>query len=624
VADWGDEFKPSVEREKPREKERTGEREDMVEQVPTERVVDGLGVSPGIAIGIAQVRESGAVNVPEYRIAATKVTVEQRRLKDAVARARRQIARLRIKARRRTTNMPDAASDELGYLLDAYFHMLKDSRLVRGAIQRIATERINAEAAVQAEIDVIAEAFHAMHDPYLAARIEDIRQVGKRLVKHLTKAAVPRFMPVPKGSVIVAEEMTPADTAQLDPERVVGIAVQVGGSQSHTAIMARALGLPAVLGAPGLMAAVKTGDHILIDGDLGQIVFNPSPASLAVFRRRRGERLREKRQLKRLAKQAAVTRDGVEIELQANVELPMEMNNVAESGAAGIGLLRSEFMFMNRPTMPNEDEQYAALRKVVEKADGNPVTIRTLDFGGDRGASALVGEFGESITSPLGVRGIRLSLARSELLETQFRAILRAGAHGDVRILLPMVTMVSEIRAAREILARAARRLHRRGADIPTALPPLGTMIEVPGAALSADALAQASDFFAVGSNDLTMYTLAIDRGDEWVAHLYNPLHPGVLRLIQFAAAAALRARIPVSICGEIAGDPRYTALLLGLGFRELSMIASSIPQVKQRILDIDLVTANRRTQLIMDQTDATRIQSLLDEFNASVGAEDF
>jgi phosphotransferase system enzyme I (PtsI) len=369
------------------------------------------------------------------------------------------------------------------------------------------------------------------------------------------------------------------------------------------------------------MAAVKSGDHILIDGDLGQIVFNPSPASLAVFRRRRGERLREKRRLKRLSKQPAITRDGVEIELQANVELPMEMNNVAESGAEGIGLLRSEFMFMNRSAMPNEDEQYAALRKVVEKAEGNPVTIRTLDFGGDKGAAGLVSEFGESITSPLGVRGIRLSLARSELLETQFRAILRAGAHGVVRILLPMVTMVSEIRAAREILARAARRLHRRGADIPTALPPLGTMIEVPGAALSADALAQASDFFAVGSNDLTMYTLAIDRGDEWVAHLYNPLHPGVLRLIQFAAAAALRARIPVSICGEIAGDPRYTALLLGLGFRELSMIASSIPQVKQRILDIDLVTANRRTQLIMDQTDATRIQSLLDEFNASVGA---
>ncbi|TVR96186.1 MAG: phosphoenolpyruvate--protein phosphotransferase, partial [Rhodospirillales bacterium] len=308
------------------------------------------------------------------------------------------------------------------------------------------------------------------------------------------------------------------------------------------------------------------------------------------------------------------TRDGVDIQLQANVELPMEMDAVIEVGAAGVGLLRSEFLFINRSTPPSEDEQYELLRDIVLRCQGQPVTVRTPDFGGDVRVESMTAEFGQSGASLLGMRGIRLSLARPEHLETQFRAILRAAAHGPVRILLPLVTSLAEVRAAKEILARAARRLHRRGAAIPIALPPLGVMIEVPAAALIADALAQVSDFFAIGSNDLTMYTLAIDRGDQWVAHLYDPLHPAVLRLIQFAAAAALRSRIPASVCGEMASDPRLTALLLGLGFRELSMTASSIPGVKQRILDLDLGAATYRAQRIMEQTDPVRIQALLEE----------
>jgi phosphotransferase system enzyme I (PtsI) len=326
--------------------------------------------------------------------------------------------------------------------------------------------------------------------------------------------------------------------------------------------------------------------------------------------------LRDKRRLTRLAKRPAITRDGIEIHLQANVELPMEMQAVIDVGALGIGLLRSEFLFINRPSPPSEDEQYELLRDIVERAQGHPVTIRTPDFGGEVRIEALTGEFGQSGTSLLGMRGIRLSLARPEMLETQFRAILRAGAHGPVRILLPLVTTIAEIRAAREILARAARKLHRRGAAFPIALPPLGTMIEVPAAALTADALAQVSDFFAIGSNDLTMYTLAIDRGDQWVAHLYDPLHPAVLRLIQFAAAAALRSRIPASVCGEMAGDPRMTGLLLGLGFRELSMTSASIPGVKRQILDLEVGAAAYRAQQIMEQTDPVRIQALLEEFN--------
>jgi phosphotransferase system enzyme I (PtsI) len=299
------------------------------------------------------------------------------------------------------------------------------------------------------------------------------------------------------------------------------------------------------------------------------------------------------------------------------VELPIEADMVRQAGAAGIGLLRSEFMFMNRTDIPSEDEQYDSFRILVEQMKGKPVTIRTLDIGGDKISAAMVNRFGNSVVSALGLRGIRLSLAKPEILETQFRAILRAGAHGPVRILLPMVTNAAEVRKARDIMARAARRLKRRGVPISLPLPPIGVMIEVPGAALAADTLAQAADFFSIGTNDLTMYTLAVDRSDKQVAHIYDSLHPAVLRLIQATGNAALRARIPVAICGEMAGDPRLAALLLGLGFRELSMTASSIPRVKQRIRSLDIIAADHRARVIMDQVDSGRIATLLDDFNA-------
>lgn len=586
----------------------------MAEAVGSEHIVEGLGVSPGVGIGIAHVRETGSVNIPEYRIAVGKVITEQKRLDEAVAAARRQIGRLKVKARERARNRHDGSADELDYLLDAYFHMLKDSRLVRGARERIASERINAEAAVQAEIGLIAEGFRTMQDPYLASRIDDIREVGSRLVRQLMKTPVRPLWTVPRGSVVVAEDITAADIAQMDPARVVAIAAQSGGPQSHTAIMARALGMPAVLGASGLLDSVHNGQQLLVDGDLGHVIVNPSHSSVVAFRRRRIAQMREDRLLKALAQRPAITRDGVAISLQANVELPIEMDNVVEAGAAGVGLLRSEFMFMNRPTLPTEEEQYSRLCTVVSRASGQPVTVRTVDFGGARAAAELITGFGDSACSPLGIRGIRLSLAHADLLETQFRAILRVATKGPVRVLLPMVTTVSEIRIARAILAAAARGLQRRGVECPDTLPPVGIMIEVPGAALSADGLAQVSDFFAIGSNDLTMYTLAIDRSDEHVAHLYNPWHPGVLRLIQFTAAAARRAGIPVSVCGEIAGDPRFTPLLLGLGLREMSMTASSIPKVKKRILSLDLSSAEEQTRQIMEQTDPIRMQMMIDD----------
>jgi phosphotransferase system enzyme I (PtsI) len=408
--------------------------------------------------------------------------------------------------------------------------------------------------------------------------------------------------------------LSPADTALFDPAQVAGFATILGGPASHTAIMARSLGLPAVVGLSGLPPGLQAGQTVIVDGSGGRVITNPGAETLALFRLKRADFLRARRRLHHLRKVPAITSDGTLITLEANLELPSEIGGINSYGAAGIGLLRTEFIFMNRATLPDEDEQTAILSELVTRLDGRPLTVRTLDAGGDKNAPALGRPSGPN--PALGLRAIRLSLQRPEILDTQLAAILRAGALGPVRILLPMVTAVSELLAVRAAVEAVVYRLKRRKMAFALPLPPIGTMIEVPGAALAADGLAQYSDFFAIGTNDLTQYTLAIDRTDEQVAHLYDPLHPAVLRLVQFTTEAALRARIPVSVCGEIAGDPRFTALLLGLGIRELSMAAARIPLVKQRIRNLDLMAATRRARVIMDQSDAGRIAQLLDDFN--------
>lgn len=580
-----------------------------------EVIIKGLGVSPGIAIGEVHVRESGSIAVPEYALKGAQVGEETQRLDQALKTAQRQITQLKIKA----AAMPASAAEEMGFLLEAYEQMLDDSRLVRGAFRRIHEDKINAESAVQAETNEITAGFAALDDSYISARIDDIREVANRLIRALTKSHVKPLNTLPKGSIIISEDMTPADTAQLNPKRVSGFATVLGGAQGHTAIMARALGLPAVLGAPGLLGALRSGDKVVVDGDQGRIVINPKPSTLAAFEAKQTAHRRRLGRLARLRRQPSVTRDGTEIALGCNVELPIEMPGVLDSGATSIGLLRSEFMFMNRDDIPSADEQYKTLRDIVKAMDGRTVTVRTLDIGGEKLAQSMTQDIGESAQSALGLRGIRLSLKKPELLEEQLTAILRAGALGPVRILLPMVSTQQEVRKTREILKKLATKLKRKKVKIADPLPPVGVMIEVPSAALTADALASVSDFFAVGSNDLTMYTMAVDRTDEQVAKLYNPLHPSVLRLIQFTAEAALRARIPISVCGEMAGDPRFTALLMGLGIRELSMSAHALGPVKQRVREIDLAAAQNRATVIMGQTDSGRIAMLLDDFNSLV-----
>jgi phosphotransferase system enzyme I (PtsI) len=480
----------------------------------------------------------------------------------------------------------------------------------------IRDKRINAEAAVQSVVGDMVRGLSAVKDAYLAARAQDVREVGDRLLRQLTETPYHAFAHVPEGAIIIAEELSPADTALLDPARIAGFVTALGGTDSHTAIMARSLGLPAVLGATAAPKAIRSGETIIVDGDTGRIVLDPDEESLTEYRRRAAARERLERELTRLRSLPAITQDGVTISLLANMELPRDLEIATDRGAEGVGLFRTEFMFMNRDVLPDEDEQYAALRQVVEGMAGKPVTIRTLDVGGEKLATALGDRIADSANPALGLRAIRLSLREPKLLETQLSAILRAGAHGPVRILLPMISSTSQVRAVRAILIKVVRRLKRRKVRIADPVPPLGAMIEVPAAALSADALAMECDFLALGTNDLTMYTLAIDRGDEQVADLYNPLHPAVLKLIQFSIDAANRHGLPVSICGEIAGDPRYAPLLIGMGVKELSMSATALPRVKQRIRRLSFAPATQRARAIMDQLDEGRIAVLLDDFN--------
>jgi phosphotransferase system enzyme I (PtsI) len=576
-----------------------------------ELVFNGMAVGAGVAIGVVYRHDSRAnVHVSEQTISAAKVRSEQHRLLEAAARAAGEVEKLQTEAKR----MSGAAGEEIGYLLDAYQQMLSGSRLIRGVQKRIATDQVNAEAAVMREIGLMVEAFATMDDKYLAARVDDVREVGRRLVESLTGKKSRALTNLPKNAVIVADELSPADTATLDPQHVLGLVTLVGGVESHTAIVARSLGLPAVVAEDAILNEARNGQQIIIDGTNGIVIINPSAKSLEIYRKRKTEILREQKSLRKLTSVRAVTKDGVAIKLMANIELPSEIEGVLAAGAEGIGLFRSEFMFMNRSDLPSEEEQYENLTEVVRRMQGKLVTIRTLDVGADKLGAQFDMKPGPN--PALGLRAIRFSLSRRKLLLAQLSAILRASIHGPVRILLPMVSTVDEIREVKKILGRVVSRLKRRGVKLPDPLPALGVMIEIPGAALAADALAAESDFFAIGTNDLTQYTLAIDRTDEQVAYLYNPLHPAVLRLIQFSAEAAAAARIPVSVCGEIAGDHRLTALLLGFGISELSMSAASLPRVKKRILALNLSAISGRVRRITSESDPHRLRDLVAELS--------
>ncbi|MGE3622806.1 MAG: phosphoenolpyruvate--protein phosphotransferase [Bdellovibrionales bacterium] len=573
-----------------------------------EQIWRGIGISPGIAIGPAYViDQTGMPAAPEYSIPAGQIEKEIKRFNAALAKTQRQLSQLKQKAE----SLPAGAKDVV-LLLEAYQGMLSGSRLVRGVEDMIEKERINAEAAIQRQIATIKASFAKMNDAYLAARATDIGEVGARLMRNLMQQQYNPFAEAPEDSVIIAEEISPADTALMNPERVGGFATVLGGAESHAAIMARALGLPSATGVAGLMQGVNAGDVVIVDGQKGDVIVRPREATLRQYRQEQARLERETRKLRGLRNVPSVTGDGTAISLHANVELPREVESAIKSGATGIGLLRTEFMFMNRPDLPHEDEQFELLRKLVQQLEGRPLTIRTLDVGGEKLATALGDAHGESANPALGLRAIRLGLKEPKLLDTQLAAILRASAYGPVRILIPMVSSVQQMKQVREHVMQVERRLQRRSVKMPSSLPPVGAMIEIPGAALVADALAKVCDFFAIGSNDLTQYTLAIDRGDDRVADLYEPFHPSVLRLIQFTAAAGWRANIPVSICGEMAGDPMATALLIGLGLREFSMAPPRLPPVKQEITLLSVQQAVTLAEKVMNLSDEAEIRVLL------------
>jgi phosphotransferase system enzyme I (PtsI) len=588
-----------------------------------ERRFRGIPVSAGVAIGQVFRASEPTPEITRHKIHAADCGAEGARFDAAVAQSRKQLGKLR----NRLAVLPQETQVELTPLIEAYIRMLGSTRMIQAVRRRIEETLVSAEAAVVAESEAIASAILAQAEPGMPAedraslmrRAEEVREIGRRLVRNLTRTPFRSFAGLPEGAVLISEALRPSDAALLDPSRLAGVATEEGGAEGHTSVMLRALGVPAVLGAAGLAHAIRPGDVAVVNGSVGTVVLNPGAQTLATARRAVTTFARERQRFAKLRRLPAETLDGETVELQANLELPLELPLIAQSGALGIGLLRTEFLFMNRETVPDEDTQTETYRTIVEAMGGDPVAIRVLDWGGEKDIEALssagiVPDVADA-NPALGLRGIRLLLRETELLETQLAAILRAASAGPVRVMLPMVTTVGEVRATREIYERVARRLRRRGERIPDKLPPLGIMIETPGAALSADALALEADFFAIGTNDLTAYTLAVDRGEADVAELYDPLHPAVLRLVQFATEAALRMRMPVSVCGEMAANPRLTPLLLGLGLRSFSMTASAVPRVKQAIRAVEIDACARFARHVMEQSDPEKIEELVTGF---------
>ncbi len=581
-------------------------------EIAGEIVLTGLGVSHGIAVGPAYLVQIEHPSAPEYAVSPDETEAEARRFDQAVARARQEISVLREKS----AVLPVAAAEEIGFLLEAHQAMLSGSRLVRGARQRILKECLNAEGAVAREVSVIAGQFQQLKDPYIAARSEDVQAVGYRLIRILMNVPYLSLSDVPLGGIVLAQEISPAETVLLDPRRFAGIATVHGGVTGHTAVVARSMGLPAVLGLnPALLESLHNGAMAIVDGIDGKLVLNPTAATQRFYEQKLRTLRQDRAALNKLVQLPAVTMDGVEIVLRANLEMPRELENLQASGGRGIGLFRTEFMFMNRDTLPTEDEQFEAVVEVVRAMKGEPVTFRTLDIGGDKLARSVGAYMADAANPALGLRAIRLSLKQPHLLRDQFRAVLRAGYFGPVKILLPMVTLAAEVEQARKILEECYAELKKDRVPVAETLPPLGTMIEIPAAALSADSLAAVSDFFALGTNDLIQYTVAIDRSNDQVAALFNPLNPAVLRLMEFSIQAGLRAGIPVTICGEMAADPKFTALLIGLGIREMSLGFASLPRIKQRVRALTAARAAEHARHVLDQYDPDRIIQIVNSF---------
>lgn len=538
--------------------------------------MQGQGIVRGYAIGRAVVMGAASLEVTHYRIDPQDIPAECLRLTQALVAARDELRML-------ASTLPDDAPRELGPLLTVHSLLLDDPMLVQQTCQLISERHYNAEWALTTQGQLLAEQFSLMEDDYLRERGADIRQVIERVLRVLSgSGALLPSVDVASSEplIVVARDISPADMLRLRGARFGAFLTDLGGPTSHTAIVARSMNVPAIVGLGNVRSLVREGDMLIADGFSGTVMVNPSAGVLAEYRRRQDKYISERAELSLLRDAAAVTLDGVQIRLDANIELPEEAVAALEAGADGIGLFRSEFLFMGRSDLPSEEEQYQAYASVLDAMAGRPVTIRTLDLGADK---TLDGELTVASNPALGLRAIRYCLANPELFATQLRALLRASLHGHVRILIPMISTMHEVHATRQAIDSACRQLDIGGQAYARNIS-LGAMVEVPAMAIAIEPFAEALDFLSIGTNDLIQYTLAVDRGDSDVADLYDPMHPAVLRLIAHIINVAERLGKPVSMCGEMAGDVTVTRMLLGLGLTQFSMHPQQMLDVKKEV----------------------------------------
>jgi phosphoenolpyruvate-protein phosphotransferase (PTS system enzyme I) len=568
----------------------------------------GVAVSGGIAIGRAHLVSHALLEVAHYHVPDHLLDVEVGRFSDAVATVLNDLENIRA-------SLPASAPAELGSFVGTHIMFLADHSLSEAPKQVIRDEHCNAEWAIKQQMDDLVAQFNEIEDDYLRERKFDVVQVVERVIKvlmgHPGQASMEKQE---SGMILVAHDLSPADAIQFKQHQFAAFVTDVGGVTSHTAILARSLNIPSIVALHRARDLIHDGEMIIVDGNLGVVIVSPDKSTLTEYRLRQEGFELEQQKLKRLRLTKPVTLDGTAIELQANIEIPEDVVQAKAAGATGIGLYRTEFLFMNRREWPGEEEQFVAYRKVAETMKGMPVTIRTLDLGADKQVDP---DAARTCTNPaLGLRAIRLCLSEPAVFHIQLRAILRASHYGKIKILIPMLSTLSELRQTMHLLERAKRSLREQDIPFDDAIP-VGGMIEIPAAALKAEAFARELDFISIGTNDLIQYTLAIDRTDDAVAHLYQPLHPAVLQLIEMTIRAGEKIGVPVSVCGEMAGDPRLTRLLLGFGLRQFSMHPAYILAVKQQILQSDLPRLVIGARKILASGEIERIEPLLHKLNS-------
>ncbi len=571
-------------------------------------VLHGVAVSAGITIGHAHLVSSARLEAAHYEIAEAAVAAEIFRFDAAIARAKQELAALE-------GQIPEDAPGEFAAFINLHRMILEDSSLSQAPRELIRERRTNAEWALVLQMETLVAQFEEMEDPYLRERRQDIEQVVERVLKALAgaHAASAPAASAEANLIVVAHDLSPADMILFKQHKFGGFVTDVGGVTSHTAIVARSLNIPALVGLHHARATIRENDVLIVDGIQGVLVVDPDPVVLGEYRLRQSQHGLERQKLKRLKSTPSATLDGTPVELFANIELPQDLGDVQESGAQGVGLFRTEFLFMNRKVLPSEDEQFESYREVARAMDGRPVVIRTLDLGADK---AIEGESATEMPNPaLGLRAIRYCLAEPQLFLAQLRAILRASKFGRVKILLPMLAHAHEIDQSLAMVKQARQQLDDKGIDYDKTIE-VGGMIEVPAAALALPMFMRRLDFLSIGTNDLIQYTLAIDRTDDAVAHLYDPLHPAVLHLIAHTIQAANRGGTPIAVCGEMAGEANLTRLLLGFGLRNFSMHAQQLLSIKERVLRTNLAEAQPLAQRVLRQSDPAKTRELLAKLN--------